>query len=97
MAQRVTGKIARKKKCKTRRRNFRNGGLVLLKAKIHQNHWPVACTIETFANKHGVAQTVRLNIGSANKAQIELVQPIAKTVLLVQDDSLTGSQGLYKN
>ena len=53
--------------------------------------------IETFANKHGVVQTVRLKIGSADKAQKELVQPTAKRVLLVGDDSLTGSQGINKN
>ena len=56
-------------------------------------HWSVAPKIETFDNKHGVVRTVRLKLGSENNTQRELVQPIAKIVLLVEGDSPTESQG----
>ena len=69
MAQRVTAKIARTKNF----RNFRNGDIVLLKAETHRNHWPVARMIETFADTHGVVQTVRLKLGIENNAQREQV------------------------
>ena len=86
-----------RKTCKTRRRNFRNGDIILLKSETHRNHWPVARIIETFEEKHGVVRTVRLKLGSENNAQRELVRPIAKIVLLVEGDSLTESQGLNQN
>ena len=73
------------------------GDIVLLKAKTHRNHWPVARIIQTFADKHGVVQTVRLKLGSQKNTQRELVRPIAKTVLLVEDDYSTESQGLNQN
>ena len=38
-------------------------------------------------------RTVRLKLGSENNTQRELVQPIAKIVLLVEGDSPTESQG----
>ena len=48
--------LQERKTCKTRKRNFRNGDIVLLKAETHRNHWPVACIIETLADKHGVGE-----------------------------------------
>ena len=47
-------KLQGQKTCKIRRRNLRNGDIVLLKSETHRNHWPVARMIETFANTHGV-------------------------------------------
>ena len=60
-----------------RKRNFHNRDIVILKAKVHWNYWPVPPVIETFADKHGVAQTVRLNIEvkkSLNKNQFDRKQ-----------------------
>ena len=71
------------KTCKTRRGNFRNGDIVLLKSKSNGNHWPVARIIETFADKHGVMRKVRLKLGIENNVQRKLLRPIAKIVLLV--------------
>ena len=51
------------KTCKTRRRKFQIGNIVLLKVETHWNHQPVAFIIETLADKHGVVQTVRLKLG----------------------------------
>ena len=85
------------KTCKTWRKNFWNGDTVLLKAKTHWNHWPVACIIETLADKHGVVWTVRLNFGSENNAQWELVRLTAKIVLLFVENPLKESQGLNQN
>ena len=89
--------LQKRKSCKTRRRNFRNGDMVLLKAETHRNHWPVACIIETSKDKHGVVQTVKLKPGSENNAQRELVQPTTKILLLVEGDSPTESQCLNQN
>ena len=86
-----------RKTCKTRRRNFRNGDIVLLKAETHRNHWPIARITETFEDKHGAVRTVRLKLGSEKNAQRELVRPKAKIVLLVKGDSPTVSQGLNQN
>ena len=85
------------KTCKTRRRNFRNGDIVLLKAETHRSHWLIARIIETFEDKYGAVRAVRLKLGSENNAQRELVWLIAKIVLLVEGDSLTESQGLNQN
>ena len=85
------------KTCKTRERNFRKGDLVLRKTENRRSHWPVARIIETFADKNGVVRIVRLKPGSENNAHWELVRPIAKIVLLVEDKSLTESQGLNQN
>ena len=89
--------LQERKASKTRRKHFRNGDIVLLKAKTHRNHWPVARMIETFEDEHGVVQTVRLKLGSENNAQRELVRAIAKIVLLVEGDSPTESQGINQN
>ena len=89
--------LQERKTCKTRRRNFRNEDIVLLKAENHRNHWPIARIIETFEDKHGVVRIVRLKLGSENNAQRELVRPIAKIVLLVEGDSPMESQGLHQN
>ena len=89
--------LQEQKTCKTRRRNFRNGDIVLLKAENHWNHWPIAHIIETFEDKHGVVWTVRLKLWSENNTQWKLVQPMAKIVLLVEGNSLTESQGLNQN
>ena len=87
-----------RKTCKTSRHCTEdNRDIVLLKDKTHQNHCPVACIIETFADKHGVVEIVRLKFGSENSAQRELVRTIAKIVLLVEGDSPTESQGLNLN
>ena len=85
--------LQKRKTCKIGRRSFQNGDMVLLKIETHWNHWPVAPKIETFDNKHGVVRTVRLKLGSENNTQRELVQPIAKIVLLVEGDFPTESQG----
>ena len=79
MAQRVPRTLQEQKTCKTGKRNFRNGDIILLKAEVHRNHWPVACINETFADKHSVVRPVRLKIGSESNAQRELVRPITKT------------------
>ena len=42
--------------CKTWRRNFRNGDIVLPKTETHQNHWPVTCIVETFEDKHSLCE-----------------------------------------
>ena len=89
--------LQEQKTCKIWRRNFQNGDIVLLKAETHRNHWPLAHKTETFEDKHGVVQTVRLKLGSKNNAQRELVRPIAKIVLLVEGNSPTESQGLNQN
>ena len=90
--------LQERKTCKTSRHCTEdNRDIVLLKDKTHQNHSPVACIIETFADKHGVVEIVRLKFGSENSAQRELVRTIAKIVLLVEGDSPTESQGLNLN
>ena len=71
--------------------------MVLLKAETHRNHWHVVHIIETFEDKHGVVQTVRLKLGSENNAQRELVRPITKILLLAEGDSSTESQCLNQN
>ena len=89
--------LQERKTCKTQRRKFQNGDIVLLKAKTHRNHWPAPHITDTFTDKHGVVQTIRLKLGSENNAQRELVRPIAKVVLLVEDNSLMKSQGVNQN
>ena len=41
------------------KRIFHDRDIVILKAKVHWNYCPVLPVIETFADKHGVAQIVR--------------------------------------
>ena len=66
-------KLQDRKTWKTRRRNFRNGDIVVLKVETHRNHWPVTRIIETFEDKQGVVRTVRLKLEGENNAQRELV------------------------
>ena len=51
----------------------------------HRKHWPVACINETFADKYGVEQTLRLKLG--RQRIMRKVRPIVKIVLLVEEDS----------
>ena len=53
----------------------------------------VAFITERFAGKHGVAQTVRLKLGSENNAQLEMVWPRANIALLDEDDSQMKHEG----
>lgn len=68
--------LQERKSCNRRRRNFKNGDVVLLKNESNRNHWPVARIMETFADKHGVVRTVRLRLGNRIDEQSELVRPI---------------------
>ena len=97
MAQKDPAHIATTKTCKTWRRDFWNRDTALLKARTHRNHWPVACIIETFVDKHGVVRTVRLKLGSENNTQQKLVWPLAKTVLLAEDEFPTKCKVLNQN
>ena len=67
MAQRFPANISRTETFIIRKGNFQNRDTVMLKAKTHRNYWPVASIIETFADKYGVARTVRLKIESEKK------------------------------
>ena len=73
---------------KKRRRNFRNGDIVIIKADTERNKWPIARVIEAYEDRHGVVRTVKLKVGNDNGKQ-ELVRPIAKIVLLLNDYSPT--------
>ena len=73
---------------KKRRRNFRNGDIVIIKADTERIKRPIARVIESYEDRHGVVRTVKLKVGNDNGKQ-ELVRPIAKIVLLLEDDSLT--------
>ena len=54
----------------------------------HRNHWPIAHIIETFPNKHGIVQTIKLRLGDAVDAdQCVLVQPKMRIVFLSESDS----------
>ena len=81
---------------KKRRRNFRNGDIVIIKADTERNKWPIARVIEAYEDRHGVVRTVKLKVGNDNGKQ-ELVRPIAKIVLLLDDDSpTTGAMDKFK-
>ena len=43
---------------KKRRRNFRNGDIVIIKADTERNKWPIARVIEAYEDRHGVVRTV---------------------------------------
>ena len=65
---------------------------ILLKADYNPNNWPIACIIETFLDKHGIARAIKLRLGGAVGAkQHELARSITKIVLLVESNSLTES------
>ena len=68
--------LQERKSSNRRRRNFKNGDIVLLKNESNRNHWPIACIIETFADKHGVVRTVPLRLGNMIEDQSKLVRPI---------------------
>ena len=66
VAQKFSTNFSRTKTCKFKKKNFQNGGIILLKAGTHRIYWHVTHLIETFADKHGVIGTVRLKLGSEN-------------------------------
>ena len=67
--------------------------VALLKADSNQNHWPITRIIETFPDKHGIVQTIKLRLGDVVGAdQRKLVWPITKTVWLVESVSSTESE-----
>ena len=67
--------------CKWKRRNFLKEEVVLLKTDSSQNHWPIARITETFADKYGIAGTVKLRLGDA-----------VGVVEVVESDSLTENE-----
>ena len=75
---------------KSRWQNFKNGDFVLWKLKL----------IEIFGRNffnRTFEQNVRLKLGSENNVQWEVVRTTAKSVLLVEIDSPTESEGLNQN
>ena len=76
------------KPCRTKRRNFQKRDVVLLRTNSNRNHWSIARMIETFADKHGIVQTIKLRLGYVVGAdQHELVWSITKFKLLLESDS----------
>ena len=92
--------LQKRKICKTQKRNFQNGHIIMLKAQCHRNHWPVAYIIEAFADKQinmVLFEKSDWNLEVKKNAQRELIRPITKIVLLVEHDSPTESQGVNHN
>ena len=81
------------KPCRTKRRNFQKRDVVLLRTNSSRNHWSIARMIETFADKHGIVQTIKLRLGDVVGAdQRELVWSITKFKLLLESDSPMGKE-----
>ena len=84
--------LQERKSCRRKPRNFQKGDVVFLKADYNWNNWPISDITETFSDKHGIVQTIKLKLGDAVGAeQRQLVRPITKIVLLVESDSLMKS------
>ena len=84
--------LQERKSCRSKRRRFQKGDIVLVKADYNRNNWPSARIIEIFPDKHGITRTIKLRLGdSVGAEQRELVQPITKIVLLVEGASATES------
>ena len=67
--------------------------MILLKSDSNnRNEWPIARVTETFADSNGIIRTVRARIGDTTGDKREFVRPIAKIVLLLENDSPTESE-----
>ena len=100
VAQEFLRILQKRKICKTWKRNFQNGHIIMLKAQCHRNHSPVAYIIETFADKQinmVLFEQSDWSLEVKKNAQRELIRPITKIVLLVEHDSPTESQGVNHN
>ena len=97
MAQRVPANIARTKNLPNSKKKLLKRRDCTAESRNSSKSLARSSLIEIFADKHGAVRTVRLKLGSENNAQRELVRPIAKIVLLVEDNSPMESQGLNQN
>ena len=85
--------LQERKKFSRKRRNLQKGDVILLKSDSNnRNEWPIARVTETFADSNGIIRTVRARIGDTTGDQREFVRPIAKIVLLLENDSPTESE-----
>ena len=85
--------LQERKKFSRKRRNLQKGDVILLKSDSNnRNEWSIARVTETFADSNGIIRTVRARIGDTTGDQREFVRPIAKIVLLLENDSPTESE-----
>ena len=92
MAQGVHSDITRMKSCRSKRRNFQKGDIVLLKADYNRNNRPIARIIETSPDKHGKLNPIKLRLGDVVCAEQRKSRcRITKIVLLVESDFPTES------